>query len=177
MNINIKYFFLAAALISLTSCGGSSSSSNSQEAVVPPLVEEDTSNDPPAGPPIAESSTFLAPINELEVGMCGDFVQEVSGIGFMNVTDCETPHLYQIAGSFDLVGSDDEFPGDFILEQSTYIDCRPAFEQYTGQEYTGIGLGIEVLPPNADTWSEGDRTVICMVVNADRSPLSTSVGV
>jgi len=153
--------------ISLISCGGSGGETDDQVITPTPPVS-------PA-PPQTPLSTELLTVNNLTPGMCADAVEETNGVEFMTVKDCNEAHQFEIAGSYDLNDLGAEYPGSMVIDRRVHKDCRPLFESHTGQTYTGRGLGIETITPSISTWRNGDRTVMCLVVNADRTLLSSSV--
>jgi hypothetical protein len=148
---------------SIVSCGGSG---GSQTAPTPTPITP---------PVITPSAPELITLDTLNAGMCADVVEETNGVEFMKVMSCSQSHQYEVAGSYDMDGFGDEFPGSIAIARRVHKDCRPLFESHTGQAYTGKGLGIETITPSISTWQSGDRSVICLVVNADRSPLTESV--
>lgn len=161
----LRSLLAISVCFSMISCGGSGGGQSAQNPPPPPM--------PP--PVVTPSTPELLTLDTLSTGMCADVIDETNGIEFMSVKSCEQSHQYEVAGSYDLDGFGDEFPGAIAIARRVHKDCRPLFESHTGQEYTGTGLGIETITPTVSTWSDGDRSVICLVVNADRSPLSESV--
>lgn len=163
---NTLYSLLTISVcLSIMSCGGSGGSQTPQTPTPTPI----------SPPVVTPSAPELLTLDALSAGMCTDLVDEINGVEFMSVKSCDQSHQYEVAGSYDLDGFGDEFPGSIAIERRVHKDCRPLFESHTGEEYTGRGLGIETITPSVSTWSDGDRSVICLVVNADRSPLTESV--
>ena len=150
----------------LLGCGGGSSGGNNDTSmpVTPP---------PSGGNQEPES---IVTLDSIPAGACGEFIEELNGVEFMRVKSCDESHMYEMAGTFELTEFADEYPGDIQIARLLNQGCRPVFESHTGQTYDAINLDIETISPSRSTWSEGDRTVICLVVNADRTPKTGSVG-
>ena len=167
----IRSLLVLSVSLSVISCGGSGGGGTAQ-----PPTPTPTPNPTPTPPPVVTpSAPELLSLDTLNSGMCADVVEETNGVEFMSVKSCDQSHQYEVAGSYELDGFSDEFPGAIAIARRVHKDCRPLFESHTGQAYTGTGLGIETISPSISTWDSGDRSVICLVVNADRSPLLESV--
>lgn len=152
--------------VSLIACGGSGGESVSPSPPVTPV---------PIMPPSSADTIGLVTLDNLTSGMCADVIDQTNGVEFLLVKNCDEEHQFEIAGNYDLDGFGDEYPGNIAIDRRVHQDCRPLFESHTGQTYTGRGLGIDTITPSVSSWRNGDRSVICLVVNADRSLLNGSV--
>jgi hypothetical protein len=168
-NIDLHRILLICVLcLSIFSCGGSGKSQPDEQQPMMPIA-------PPMSPPTPTEE--MISLNEVSAGLCVDVVEEINGIEFVNTKNCDQAHEYEVAGTYELDSIGDEYPGNIALSLRVHKECRPLFKSHTGQDYTGKGLGIETITPSVSTWSDGDRTVICLVANADRSPLNSPVSV
>jgi Septum formation len=67
------------------------------------------------------------------------------------------------------------FPGNTALTAFTDQQCIPAFASYVGVSFDASQYTYGSFSPTADTWSKGDRQVICGVENVDATKLVGSV--
>lgn len=74
---------------------------------------------------------------------------------------CEEPHVNEVYATFDL--PDGDFPGRQELEELSEDGCMERFAEYTGVGYYETSLEVSYLFPTRESWSMGDRAVICAV--------------
>jgi len=114
------------------------------------------------------------PANDFEAGECTN--DSLTGsISEIDTVDCDDEHTAEAFAQFDLEGGDDDFPG--AQEASTQGDERcqgELFEDYVGIEYAASKYIASNIAPSEDSWSNGDRTVICLIVGATDGPLEGS---
>jgi hypothetical protein len=72
---------------------------------------------------------------------------------------CDQPHDNEIYFLFDLTG--EEFPADAETQADT--GCFDQFETFAGIPFETSTLSYSAIWPTADTWSQGDREVICFI--------------
>lgn len=158
---------ILATLAALTGCGGSSSS----DTEPPPATPTPTPTPPPSGE--APQVGDIIPLDGLVPGTCVEQIEEGVAFNYLTVMDCNQPHSFEVVGTVQRPeGSGSEFPGRIDIDRTAHQSCRPLFEEHTGQSYTGQGLGIETITPSRNSWSQGDRSIVCLVVSADRQPLT-----
>lgn len=76
---------------------------------------------------------------------------------------CDMPHDFEVYGLFDVVDEPD-YPGESIVVAQAEVGCLQRFEGYVGAAYVADGArAVSYLYPTAETWSEGDRAVHCLV--------------
>jgi hypothetical protein len=112
------------------------------------------------------------PVTDLEVGDCfdlpaGDEVENLDAV------PCEEPHDAEVFHIYDLQDADTR-PDPTTLAESNRDACVPAFERFVGFDFDTSELDILTFDPSDDSWAAGDRTVICSLVEVDRSPLTGS---
>lgn len=100
-----------------------------------------------------------------------------------DAVDCAEPHRFEVAGRIDLsvipgFGEDAPLPVSTELAPVGADRCLPLISRYAGGREVDPGgrfTGL-VVPPSADGWDAGDRSVLCGVAAAEldgRSALST----
>ena len=115
---------------------------------------------PPTGPVEAD----LLAAGSYEPGDCVSWESSL-GTADTDVVDCETPHLFQVAGSINLrdveaIGRD--FPDAGAWQVVTGRDCGPVVTAHLGTPLDPYGKWrIGIIHPSRKSWDLGDRTVWC----------------
>jgi hypothetical protein len=105
---------------------------------------------------------------ELEVGQCLD-QPAAEQVVDVELVDCSEPHdleVYQIA---DL--PDQPFDPDAV-DASSFEICLEAFDGFVGTPYAESELDIYYLIPTEQSWSDGDREVVCAVYDLSGAQLT-----
>ncbi len=90
--------------------------------------------------------------------------------------ECGEPHTAEVFARVSLNDDPDAaHPGDEHVAAAADGVCFEHFEGYVGVRYVDTRLEIIHLRPPMAAWVRGDRTVACMVVNANFEPLVGSV--
>lgn len=118
-------------------------------------------------------------VTSLETGDCvqdffstgadGEFVQ----IFLVNTTSCGEPHAMEVYARTELLWIDDRYPG---VEQSfsTGQDfCFDQYDRFVGGDYSTSPYEVWTFVPVEGSWSQGDRTVQCLVGHVDEFTLTT----
>lgn len=97
-------------------------------------------------------------------------------VSALQAIPCSEPHdnevfaVESIAAAF---GTD--YPGRQALEERAYEVCSgPVFGAYVGIDYLDSALEVFTLTPTDESWSEGDRDVVCVLYKLDLSKLTHS---
>lgn len=144
--------FIFSVFVGATAASGESGSST--DPFAPPVPSESggvsiAPDDPAPGDPYA-----------LLVGECLDDLS--SGfVGDENFVDCAAPHTYEVFSTF--AAADGAFPGDDALSQAAFTGCDAAFEGFVGIPYGDSTLDWEFVAPTEQTWSDGDRSISCLL--------------
>jgi hypothetical protein len=159
---------LALILIALlvAACSSPSGSPAESEAAESQAAE---SQEPGESAAAGESAApgEMTSVFDLENGQCfqaaeGDIVEEVEVVG------CTTPHDYEIYHVVDHpAGPSDAWIGDDEMQAFVDTECKGAFESFVGTTYNSSTLFIYFLAPTENTWSGGDREVICSLYLPD----------
>jgi hypothetical protein len=109
-------------------------------------------------------------ISDLSVGDCinfepGLFDEEVAEPvePFLQIVDCGGEHQEEVIAL--PVMADGEFPGNQAVEQEAEDKCLAAFEPYVGAAYEDSIYDITYFTPTPETWREGDRQILCTVLD------------
>lgn len=111
---------------------------------------------------------------ELRVGDCFDLKDATAEyIGDVDAKPCADPHAYEVFLVQDMPGGD--FPSETTFDSYVADACLPAFATFIGLAYEQSELEIFYLVPSEDSWSEGDRAVMCAVYHPRIALLTGSV--
>jgi hypothetical protein len=133
------------------------------------MVETDSTVPPAAETPApAQTQETAAPgaeevdVFDLKVGDClADSTpggEEVSSVQFV---PCSEPHSEEIYAAVTLPEGD--FPGTEAMNAQADEWCAAEFESFVGLPYEESVLYLTYLTPTRESWSEGDREVVCSV--------------
>ncbi len=102
---------------------------------------------------------------DLAVGDCITDIPNGSLVQAVPKTDCANPHAGEVYAVLTM--PDGEYPG-----QSTIDDwqnkCPNELQSYSPDALTDDSIGVFVLYPTAQTWSQGDREIVCMATTQDK---------
>ena len=87
--------------------------------------------------------------------------------------DCSEPHDSEVYAAFDLPGGD--YPGVDGVQEVAFVGCLERFEGFVGNAYQSSTLDVTWLAPSPESWSDGDREVICMVYDLEGGKLTGSM--
>lgn len=92
----------------------------------------------------------------------------------VRVVPCSEPHELEVFHEFNLEGK--RYPvSDEALEEQILATCDPVFEAFVGRPYEDSDLDYTTMEPSKGSWSEGDRSVVCMIGTADYSKVTGSL--
>ncbi len=100
----------------------------------------------------------------------GDFAEEAETLPMV---DCEDPHDNEAYALYDV--ADGAFPGQAAIDDEAIAKCVPLFEDYVASDYETSRLDIWWIFPTAESWSEGDREVACVLYDLDLNKLTGSM--
>jgi Septum formation len=67
------------------------------------------------------------------------------------------------------------FPGSFSVSTWAGARCDPPFRWYVGRQRLDDALTYVVWGPADETWTDGDRTIMCAVVSGSGAKLTDRV--
>jgi hypothetical protein len=74
---------------------------------------------------------------------------------------CGEPHDDEVY--FDFLLDDGEYPGDDAVLEASDSGCLAQFDAFAGIAYDASTLDFYAYRPSEESWSNGDRTVSCVI--------------
>lgn len=91
----------------------------------------------------------------------------------MEAVPCAEPHDAQVFAKFDVADAPEY--GQSRVDDEAGQGCYERWSSAIGTVYEeDAELDIQLLTPTSESWGEGDREVVCMVVSIDGLPLRGS---
>ena len=88
------------------------------------------------------------------------------------VTDCATPHQGEVFHELTFESPPGAtYPGDASVSALADQICVDAFAGYVGIDFASSRLNFLYFYPSAETWSDGDRDVTCILYGSDPEEL------
>jgi hypothetical protein len=119
------------------------------------------------------------PLTGAEVGECLELDLDMAAIGEVFTYDrrsCDEPHAFEVIARQTLPGAKGSpYPGVDALEAYGQEQCDVEFAGYVGIEPAASELVVAPLYAGPDSWDEGNRGLLCLVMRADGGPLEISV--
>jgi hypothetical protein len=113
-------------------------------------------------------------VQQFTVGQCvNDPVVAEDGqqeVGTLPIVDCSEPHTGEVFYVEELTGS--EVPAD-VASQADAL-CAANFESFIGLPYEESSLYLTSLYPTAASWSQGDRQIVCLIVDGEGDTMTGS---
>ena len=103
----------------------------------------------------------------------GDCFLELDG-NEVPLVPCDEPHDNEVFHLHDIEAT--ERPSDEEMTTIVEQECHPAFESYVGTAYASSELYIRTLKPSEDTWSQGDRELVCILYDPDGQITGSAAG-
>ena len=134
-----------------------------------------TDTEPPADsePPATSAGGGEASVFLLEVGDCFDDPDITAAVSDVPIVPCDQPHDNEVYAIYDL--ADGDYPGQDAVETSALDGCLERFEPFVGRDYATSALDYFHLTPTVESWSAGDREVICSVYRVDLEKMTGSM--
>jgi hypothetical protein len=114
--------------------------------------------DPTSGQVTGSGSVSLT---DLKAGDCIKEVTEDELRFALPVVPCTEPHRTEVTSIETMSG--DTYPGDAAVDETAGNLCTDAAQRYAPTAVEAGELDIFYFPPNRTGWSQGDRSVICLV--------------
>jgi hypothetical protein len=80
-------------------------------------------------------------------------------------TDCGQPHAGEVYAVLTM--PDGDYPGQPVIDQ-WQNRCPSELESYSADALADASIGVFVLYPTAETWSQGDREIVCMATTEEK---------
>jgi hypothetical protein len=132
-----------------------------------------------AGAPVAPQPT--GPLSkakrvyweDLRQTMCVRIPEAPDAI-YVSVLDCRAEHEEEVTARTVLAGTT-KWPGDDAVDTAAEDKCRTAFEAYVGIGYDDSRFELDFLTTDKSGWEEGDRRLICLVLDPSQQKLTRSL--
>ncbi|HMG28909.1 MAG TPA: septum formation family protein [Jiangellaceae bacterium] len=110
---------------------------------------------------------------DLKVGDC--LAESVPGggeeVSSVQSVPCSEPHSEEVYAAVTLPEGD--FPGEEAVVAQAEELCTAEFESFVGLPYEESALYLSYLTPTEESWSHGDREVVCTVYDPDGDTTGT----
>lgn len=104
----------------------------------------------------------------LRTGDCLDDSLQGSEVAFVEGVPCGDAHQWEVYYAFAIgEGDNGAYPGDDIADLTAREGCEVQFEPFIGAAQAESTFVVNYIRPTAASWSDGDRTVHCLVGNGD----------
>ena len=130
--------------------------------------------DPPAADTDAATPTSVA---DLAAGDCfnSDAALDEVEVRDVAVVPCSEGHTYEVfALAVHDAGTSAAYPAEDQLAQFAEGECLGAFEGYVGIEISESDFDVHYLYPTPQSWRDGDREVVCVLVDLHDDELDDS---
>jgi len=125
-----------------------------------------TTPDPTAG---ARIGVFTLAVGDcINPGAAGAAVTAVVKIA------CTVPHESEAYAS--IVMTDAAFPGDQAVADKANAGCTSEFKTFIGIDYAKSALSYSYYFPTQASWSQGDREILCLVLDKKGKTTGTLKG-
>ena len=102
---------------------------------------------------------------DLAVGDCLTDIPNGSLVQMVPKTDCAQPHAGEAYAVLTM--PDGNYPGEAAISE-WQNKCPAELESYSPDAMADDTIGVFVLYPTAETWKQGDRTVVCIATTEDK---------
>ncbi len=117
-------------------------------------------------------------VMDLQVGDCFDDPEDNPETIFsLDAVPCDLPHDNEIIASISVATTfGPDYPGVTALEDHAFERCiGSTFIEYVGIDYFDSVLDIIAITPTQESWSQGDRELLCAAYRVDFGKLNQSV--
>jgi len=115
----------------------------------------------PSRTPAARTGTYS--IDDVRVGEC--FESSSDSMTSARLLPCARKHRYEAYGRYQLTGR--TFPGEAQVRADGLSRCDKLFAPYVGRPRYRSIFSFRVVRPTAETWVQGDRRGVCVLIRED----------
>jgi hypothetical protein len=166
----LRTIVAACAVVTMSACSDSKAPPSARSSAFNPFATSSASaaSGPPAPPPtLAVGDCFNT--DRFEPGISID----LRSVHLVACTDAHQHEVYAVARDPDRAGA--PYPGDDALAAFADDQCLAAFGPALGVDYRKSSLDFAVVKPDAASWKQGERTVVCAVHDTNFAELTGSV--
>lgn len=110
----------------------------------------------------------------IKVGDCLNDGAATGEVSEVKVIDCASEHDSEAYKSITM--TDGDFPGETAVDDQAVSECTSAFTSFIGMDYETSTLDFSYYYPTADSWKQGDREILCLVVDPNGKSSGTLEG-
>jgi hypothetical protein len=141
-------------------------------SVIDDFLDSGPERDPETGQ-LVEASEI--DVFALQVGDCLTEFDRGDDVSAVQATPCDEPHTDEIYASVDM--PDGPFPGRDRVQQFADEACSDEFADFIGIPWEESALDYRSFTPTEQSWKDGDREILCMVVDQGYEITGTLAGV
>ena len=112
-----------------------------------------------SGAPTAANTD--ADVFSIKVGDCLNDATASGTVTTAPIVPCSQPHDSEAYKS--IIMADGDFPGEDAVKSQADQGCADAFPDFVGIAYEDSNLSISYYFPTSDSWSNGDREILCTI--------------
>ncbi|PSL04188.1 putative regulator of septum formation [Haloactinopolyspora alba] len=151
----------AVAAISLSGCGSDDESGGGNETAA--ASESANGGTETAAADDGAPATETADVFDVGLGDCiGSFATD-SEVSNVAKAPCDEKHEQEVFAVTK--APDGEFPGSDAFQKQVEKDCIPEFKSFVGMSYQESELEVQWLEPTEESWAQGDREIVCTVLD------------
>ena len=109
----------------------------------------------------------------LVVGDCLNDASETGDVSTVPVVDCDEPHDSEVYAR--VLMDDPKYPGEEATIAAADEACRAEFERFVGVPSSQSEYRYATLYPTENSWSGGDREILCRIAHVDDAGAVTRV--
>lgn len=119
------------------------------------------------------ANTGPATVDELAAEDCVVPADDDLFVDDVEIVACDEPHDMEVFATYEVDDSVEDYPGNSDIVRAAYDECQDYFEDYVGVEFWDSEYDITTITPSPSTWADGDREVVCLIVDIDGDPLTS----
>jgi hypothetical protein len=119
------------------------------------------------GATVVEGEGDQTDVFTIAVGDCLNDSSAGETVTSVPAVDCNLPHDSEVYAS--IIIPDGEYPGVDAVKAQADADCTTEFDAFVGMAYADSILDFQYYYPTAETWGNGDREIVCLIVDTDGS--------
>lgn len=101
----------------------------------------------------------------IKVGDCLNDGGATGEVSTVPTIACSEPHDSEAFAS--ILMDDGDFPGDQAVQDEAVAECTIEFETFVGVDYDSSELDFAYYFPTEESWANGDREILCLIVDPD----------
>lgn len=151
-------------------------SSPAPSSTATPAAETEPGSEPASTQPLdsddGQAASTIVFVDDLTPGDCFD-EPATELVDDLHLVPCAEPHDNEVFFTFLLDGG--TLPSESEIGDTAFDTCVPALESYAATQWDESSLDFSYYSPTRQSWSRGDRLVICYAYNTDLSKLVGTV--